>query len=224
MQSIFTPVRPARSVPARIDLPSPFMDACRIASLKLAGPKLTLLGVTSAIKGEGRSTVALGLATVQREDYDRRVVLVEMDLETPSLAARLKLAPWPGVCEAVRGEASLEDVLQPLASGIGVITSGASEGNAPRIVTEVQRTGFLAELAQIADVVIVDLPPLLGCTFGVAAAAVCSDLLLVLRARVTPLRRVREAVAGLPVEPTVFLNGTRSNLPSWLAGFLNVSE
>jgi hypothetical protein len=57
-----------------------------------------------------------------------------------------------------------------------------------------------------------------------AAASMCGDLLLVVRARVTPLRRIQEAVAGLPVEPTVFLNGTRSNLPTWLAGFMNVSE
>jgi Mrp family chromosome partitioning ATPase len=223
-QSVAVARPPARAVPDRTHFPPDFLDACRVASLKLAGPNLTQLGVTSAIKGEGRSTISLGMAIVQREDYDRRVILIDLDLETPSLAGRLGLAPWPGVCEVIGGEASVEEVLQPLASGIQVMTSGAPGGSASRIISEAQRSGFLAKLAPIADVVIVDLPPLLGCAFGMAAAGICNDLLLVVRARVTPLRSVREAVSGLSVEPTVLLNGTCSVLPEWLAGFMNVAE
>jgi Mrp family chromosome partitioning ATPase len=224
MWSVVAPRRPARAAPDRTHFPPDFLDACRVASLKLAGPNLTQLGVTSAIKGEGRSTIALGMAIVQREDYDRRVILVDLDLETPALAKRLGLAPWPGVCEVIRGEASVEEVLQPVASGIQVMTSGAPGGNASRIVSEAQRSGFLSDLAPLADVVIVDLPPLLGCAFGMAAAGTCSDLLLVVRARVTPLRSLQEALSGLSVEPAVLLNGTRSVLPAWLAGFMNVAD
>jgi Mrp family chromosome partitioning ATPase len=66
------------------------------------------------------------------------------------------------------------------------------------------------------DVVIADLPPLLGCTFGQAVAAWFPDLLLVVRSRVTPLARIRQATGYLPVEPRVLLNGAESDLPRWL--------
>ncbi len=212
-------LRPAPTAPFPADL----LDACRVASLRLDGPKLTQLGVSSALKGEGRTTIAIGMAMVQRTDYDRRVILVDLDLNSPSLATRLGLAPWPGVCEVVRGEVGATEALQHIDDGISVITSGAAGGNAPRIVSEARRLGFLEELATLADVIVIDLPPVLGCTFGLAAAEMCSNLMLVVRARVTPLRRVKEAVAGLPIEPAVFLNGTRSGLPAWLAAFLDNS-
>src|SRR2546430_8763431 len=49
----------------------------------IGGPKLTSIGVTSALRGEGRTSVALALAAVQREDFGRSVILVDMDLENP---------------------------------------------------------------------------------------------------------------------------------------------
>jgi len=38
----------------------------------------------------------------------------------------------------------------------------------------------------------------------------------VLLAGVTPVARTKEAVANLPVEPAVLLNGTRSQIPRWM--------
>ena len=46
------------------------------------------------------------------------------------------------------------------------------------------------------------------------------DLLLVVRAGVTPVARVKEASADLHVEPNVLLNGAYSSLPRWLRRLL----
>src|SRR5215472_8586149 len=94
--------------------PRQMLEVCRNASLLLGGPNLRRLGVTSALREEGRSSIALAMAIVQREDYGRKVALLDMDLENPSLARRFGLDPWPGLAELSRKEATAETVLQRL--------------------------------------------------------------------------------------------------------------
>ena len=66
-------------------------------------------------------------------------------------------------------------------------------------------------------VVVADLPPLLGSSLGRQAAGLMADLVLVVRAGVAPAGRIRDAVAGLAVSPSVLLNGTHSRIPEWAA-------
>jgi Mrp family chromosome partitioning ATPase len=195
------------------------IEACRSVSLHLGGPHLRALGVTSSIRGEGRSTIAHALAHIQSTDYQRRVVLLDLDLEKPDLASRVGAAPAPGVVELAGGDASLDDVLQPLAGRITVVAAGAPEGSLARAMATVLRSEALKLIASGFDVIIADLPPLLVPSFGLAPAAAFSELLLVVRGGVTPLARIRQATAHLPVEPKVLLNGTRSPLPAWVRRF-----
>jgi Mrp family chromosome partitioning ATPase len=191
-------------------------EACRPASLKIGGPKLRGLGVTSALPGEGRTTIALAMALIQHLDYGRSALLLEMDLENPTLARRLGADPWPGLSELVRGENSLNQVVQPVADGLSFIAAGVTSGSAARILSDFVQQDLLEQVSREADVVVADLPSLLGCSFGRGAAAVFGDLLLVVRAGITPVARVREATTSLPVQPSVLLNGTHSSLPQWL--------
>lgn len=197
-------------------LPAELVEACRHVSLQLGGPRLTSLGVTSTIRGEGRTSIAWALAHIQGEDYQREVVLVDLDLERPGLAGRLGAAPSPGLAELAEGRASVDDVLQPLGGGITLVAAGASGRPGPRIMADILRSDALPAIGARFDVALADLPPLLGSSCGQAPAAAFGELLLVVRSGVTPLGRIRQATAHLPVPPRVLLNGTSSHLPGWL--------
>jgi protein-tyrosine kinase len=197
-------------------LPPELIEACRYLSLQLGGPGLTSLGVTSTIRGEGRTSIAWALAHIQGEDYQREVVLLDLDLERPGLAGRLGAAPSPGLVELAEGRASVDDVLQALGGGITLVAAGASSRSGPRIMADILRSDALPAIAARFDVVVADLPPLLGSSCGQAPAAAFGELLLVVRSGVTPLGRIRQAIAHLPVPPRVLLNGTSSHLPGWL--------
>ncbi len=191
------------------------LEACRAASLQMGGPTLSRLGITSTIRGEGRTSVALAMARVQREDYGRTVLLVDLDFDNPRLARLCGCRSWPGMAELSR-DAMPSDVAQIVEEGITVIAAGAPDGSAPRIVIDLERGKTLERAAKNYDILIADLPPLLGCTFGQNVAAWFQDLLLVVRTRVTPVARIREATARLTVEPRVLLNDAQSDLPRWL--------
>lgn len=204
----------------RSEVPSPMLEGCRAASLLIGGPSLSRLGVTSTLRGEGRTSITTAMATVQRDDYNRTVALVDMDFENPDLARRHGLDPWPGLAEVARSTATLEHVQQRIDDGIVLVPGGVIAGSTARTVADVLKADLLSELERRFDIVIVDLPPLLGAGSGPTASRIVDDLLLVVRAGVTPVARIREATADLHVAPTVVLNGSYSSLPRWLGQLL----
>src|SRR2546423_14747642 len=61
-----------------------------------------VIAVSSAIAGEGRTTVALGLASAIAQDFpERRVLLVETDFQHPTLARDFDVASSPGLIECL---------------------------------------------------------------------------------------------------------------------------
>src|SRR4029077_20571638 len=118
------PISATNHWPPPLAISSEVLDACRAAALQLGGPTVKSLGVTSAIRGEGRTTVAIAMAMIQRKDYGRRTLLLEMDFDNPTLAGQLGVERWPGLAELVRGEATLQDVLHPFADDIAAVTMG----------------------------------------------------------------------------------------------------
>jgi tyrosine-protein kinase Etk/Wzc len=203
-------------IAARLGVPEPVFSACRAASLRVGTASLRNLGITSALSGEGRTTIAAAMAAVHRDDFGRTVLLLDLDLEGSTLTRRLGAAPVPGVCEVVRGDSTLTDAIQTLGDGLLFMPTGVDSSSIARVVTEAGKTELIARIERETGMVIADLPPLLGSASGRSAAALFSSLVLVMRAGVTPIARVREATANLPVEPSVLLNGTHSTLPRWV--------
>ena len=199
-----------------VRIPRPMLDACRSASLLIGGPGLRRLGITSALREEGRTSIALAMAIVQREDYGRTVALVDMDLERPSHSRRHGVEPWPGLAELSRGLASAQNVLQKVSDGLFVVTAGVLTSSAARTMAELVRLDTLTELERHVDVVVADLPPLLGGGPGAAGARAFPELVLVIRAGVTPVARIKEATEDLHCSPHVLLNAAHTSLPHWL--------
>jgi Mrp family chromosome partitioning ATPase len=193
------------------------LEACRSFSVKINGPERSSIGITSTLRGEGKTTIAMALALIQANDYRRRVILLDADLDSPSLAERIGARPWPGLAELAYRQATITQALQPAGERISVIAAGEPAWSSSRLAMHVIGSGVLGEIARHADVVVADLPPLLSCSFGpVMARAFLQPSVLVIRAGLTPLPQVRQAIENLPGEPAILLNGTHSNLPRWL--------
>lgn len=191
------------------------LAACRVAALTMGAVGLRSLGVTSAIRQEGRSTVARAMAHLQWADYGRNCVLVDLDFDR-ALLSRLGFGFAPGVAELLRGEFTVASAIRELAPGLFFLPSGRVAGEAARLAIQLANSLLMEKLAERFDVVVADLPPLLASSYGRLAAASFQNLVLVVRAGATPAARIREATEGLVNQPVVLLNGTRSRLPHWL--------
>jgi len=190
------------------------VEGCRLAIQHLGMDGLRSVGVTSSLRGEGRTTIAIATALVLAE-YGLNTILLELDLANPELAQRLAVARFPGLGDLAEGRAILTDTIRPVVAGLSIIPAGVVQGSIPRALSQLSKTEVLDTLVSEGHVIVADLPPLLGNSAGRQAAGLMADVILVVRARVVPASSIIEAVGGLPVTPKVLVNGTKSRVPGW---------
>lgn len=195
-------------------VPDEILEGCRLAVQQLGAESISSLGVTSTIRGEGRTTIALAMSLVLAE-YGIDTVLLEMDIAHPQLGHRLAVAKYPGLIDLAEGRSSLQDVMRPVCPGLNLIPAGQLQGTVPRVLSQVARAEILNDIAAAGHVVVADLPPLLGNSTGHQAANIMADVVLVVRAGVVPAASINEAVSGLSVTPKVLVNGTHTRVPDW---------
>jgi polysaccharide biosynthesis transport protein len=186
----------------------------RLASIDR--PIRTLL-VTSAVPGEGKSTVVRNLALAYRE-AGLRVAVIDSDLRSPDMATAFHLAARPGMTDVLVGNQSLAEALRtvpvtagapstavvaveaPVMSGqnghskasaalgtLAVLTSGPQPPNPPAVLSAERVRSLLAEVAAGHDIVLIDSPPLLPVADTVPLVSATDGVVLVARMRRTTL-------------------------------------
>lgn len=190
-------------------------------SLDLPLEPYPIIGVTSSVRGEGRTTVALGLARTLAHDLDEPVVLIEADLEQPSLAQKLEIPNSPGLVDVLEGTSRLESLLHPAEENLFVVPAGnASAADAGRLLRRLPEVAPFDSRVSLPGVVVMDLPPIVNSSYAAIAASASDAVVLVVGAGATPIHVVREAVSRLQDKPPagIVLNGTHTSIPKWLSG------
>lgn len=176
------------------------------------------IGVTSSVGGEGRTTIATGIAAAMAADMESPIVLVEADLSHPGMHRVLGLAPQPGICEYLRSESDLSTALRQLSDRLFVLPAGDARGEASRLIRQLA-TGELRERLDASGAILVyDLPPILTSSYGVMACTMADVLAFVVRAGTTNDSQVRDALSRLDDTAVrgLVLNGAQPQLPAWL--------
>jgi capsular exopolysaccharide synthesis family protein len=123
---------------------------------------LDVLMVTSAVSGEGKTTVAVDLAHAVALT-GRRTVLIELDLRRPTFAEHFDLDPYKGLTTALTGGSSLGELLvEPISSlpNLLVLPAGRIPHNPAELLGAARIDEIISELAVGESMVIVDAPPL----------------------------------------------------------------
>jgi protein-tyrosine kinase len=203
------------------DLACPEVYRQLAASLDLELERGPVIGITSAIRGEGRTTVALGLASTLATDLDCPVTLVEADFYGPSLSEHFDLPRGPGMADILRDGTQFSALGVLVRSGLSVITAGEIQDDAASLLYHLSVQDPFHKPDRSQGAVIVDLPPILSQGYSSQAAQLMDALVLVVRAGVTPVDAVREAISRLGdcTPRGVVFNGPRSALPSWWRRF-----
>jgi Mrp family chromosome partitioning ATPase len=179
-----------------------------------------VVAVCSAIAGEGRTSVSLGLAVTMAQDFpDRRALLVETDLQQPVLAKDFAIDPSPGLAECLLGEEPLEAVCRPSHLGnLDLLPAGGPVEAAGRPVRGARMAVTVDTLRQRYDVVILDTPALLVNSDALVLTDLSDAIIFVVQAGVTPSALVTKALEQLDEAKIrgVVLNNAKSDLPGWL--------
>jgi capsular exopolysaccharide synthesis family protein len=159
------------------------------------------IAVTSASEKEGKTTTSFQLAMAILE-AGQSVLLVEADPFRPGLRALLDTdggLPGPGLFEYLSEAADLDDVIeQTLVPGLTIVSAGSRQ---PRSITgllEGERgRSFVNDLAGLADLIILDCPPVGLRSDAVLIASRADAVIVVADLRHAGERDVQETVRRL---------------------------
>jgi capsular exopolysaccharide synthesis family protein len=159
--------------------------------------RLKSILVTSASPSEGKSTVAVHLASAHAEQK-HRTLIIDGDLRRPSVHKFFRLADKRGLSNIlVGGMPWREAVLRPEGlEDIDVIQAGSPSRRASDLLGK-HLPQILEEAAQEYDLIILDAPPLLGFPEPLQMAATVDGVVIVARAGHTNRKAVSSVIATL---------------------------
>src|SRR5690606_21417185 len=156
--------------------------------------------VTSAVPGDGKTFVSLGLARVLSSVREFTTTLVDADLVRARMSGIWGVRDMPGLAECMRGELSPpEVVLATRFPRVEIIGSGKAEAEGAEELagTGPKEVNTLLRGAGAGRLFLMDAPPLLNVPETMNVARFADLVVIVVRAGVTPLPAVREALEML---------------------------
>lgn len=200
-------------------LPPWFIDRCRRAylSVPFAGDS-RVVGITSAFRGEGRSSVAIGIATALAADTREQTLLLECDVERPSFCDFFGLMNARGLSGWLDGTAPFAMVRMPYLPHMVMLPAGRAHPDPARLLYQLNESNLIGELKERFRNIVIDLPSMLDSAYSSLSSRLPEHLLVVVRYGMTQTSDLEKLIFLLGRERVsgIVLNGTDFQTPSWL--------
>ncbi len=160
--------------------------------------RVQLVLVTSPLPGEGKTAVASNLAVAFAQD-GRSTIVVDADLRRPGIHEMFRVKPSPGLTTLLLDDKlRVEDLLlETPQADLRVLPMGEPPPNPAELVGSNRMAAILETLRTLADVVVIDSPPLELVADAALLAQHVDGVALVVNAGHTPTRALGKSVDTL---------------------------
>jgi capsular exopolysaccharide synthesis family protein len=160
--------------------------------------KFKSLMITSALAGEGKSTLVLGLA-FSAARLHQRVLLIDADLRHPTLHKQLNLPNDYGLSTLLEKDATLplHSSIHSSSSYIDILTSGPTPTDPANLLSSPRMGELMAAFEQNYDLVLLNASPVLGMVDAIVTASYCQGVVLVARLGQVTRTELTQATAML---------------------------
>jgi capsular exopolysaccharide synthesis family protein len=177
--------------------------------------------ITSPVKRDGKTTVAVNLAAALSLDYEGRVLLIDADLRAPGVHKYFDVPQSPGLTDYLGSSSkmNLKNLVQEtFLPGLRILCSGKPSHLASELLAKERMRQIIHEArAQFpGHCVIIDSPPILSTPDPLVIARYVDGVLLVVRAGKTPRDYLTKAIQSINSNKVmgVVLNGADLGLSS----------
>jgi len=188
----------------------------RVAATRLAlmssERKTTVLLVTSAVKGEGKTSTSLNLSYVLAQDLGKTVLLVDCDLKHPRVHAYAGVSDEVGLTNVLTDEISVAACIQQLGNlPLWVLSAGQKRRKAVHLHQFEKLEPLLRSLRGKYDFIVLDCPPIFPLADVSVMMSSADIITLVVRAGDTARDLVKKALSSLHSgsQKTVLLSGVQ---------------
>lgn len=145
----------------------------------------SVIVITSAMKGEGKSFTAINYAAVCAT-YNKKICLIDLDLRRPKVSSYLKVNTDKGMSNYLIGKAKPEEIIYSACDGLfDIIPSGPIPPNPSELIASERLIGFIESLKTQYDSIIIDSPPIGMISDAMFITKLTQTILLVVRHNVT---------------------------------------
>ena len=123
--------------------------------------KCLIIGVTSSVRGEGKSTTSVNLAYTIAQ-AGRKTLLIDADMRLPSVAAKMEVHSSPGLSNLIAGLGNEQDCLRRSSyfDNWFILPAGDIPPNPSELLGSERMHTLLQRYEEVFDVIVIDLPPI----------------------------------------------------------------
>lgn len=155
----------------------------------------SMIGVTSSLRGEGKSTTSVNLAYTFAQS-GKRVLLIDADMRLPSVSVKLDIRQAPGLSNLIAGLSEERDCL--VKSGYFdnwyILPAGDIPPNPSELLGSERMHSLLNRYADVFDIIIIDLPPVNLVSDALVISQWIDGLIAVVRENYTDKRALADCV------------------------------
>jgi exopolysaccharide/PEP-CTERM locus tyrosine autokinase len=182
--------------------------------------------ITSALPGDGKTFTAVNLAFSLAREKDSTVVLVDADVAKRDVSRLFGLVDAPGLLDAITDPAlAVESLICPSDfPGLSVLPAGHMSDSATELLASARMRELMASLTALNPhcLVVFDSPPILLTTEAPVLTSLFGQIVVVVKAGVTPQQAVLDALRYIDPGSNVslVLNGAADmGAPGFRAGY-----
>lgn len=184
---------------------------------RMRSNKWKSLVVTAAGSAEGKTVTACNLAVSISNDVNQSIILIDLDLQRPSIASYFGLTVDKGIDDFLAGNASIEEIVYSPQDmdRLAIIPARTSIANSSEFLASPKMRQLMQWIAGRGEnaVALFDMPPVLACDDVLAFLPLADAILLVTaegHTERTSLYRTMEMLAGAEILGIV-LNKSREH-------------
>lgn len=147
--------------------------------------KCPVIGVTSSMRGEGKSTTAINLSYSFAEKGSK-VLLIDGDLRLPSIAKKMNIKGSLGFSDLLKGKSIDEiGIFSHIVNNWYILSSGNIPPNPSELIGSSKMERILKELKEKFDYIIIDLPPVNIVSDAISVSSRITGMVVVIREEYT---------------------------------------
>lgn len=164
----------------------------------LPGSDSKCVGVVSADRGDGKSSIALNLA-ISFAQINKKVIIVDCDLRLPTVSSKLGIPGKPGLSNFLTGT---QDEKEPMIRrskeyGIDIMTAGDVPPDPTTLLGSKEMAAFIELLKKYYDYIILDFPPITIVSDAVILSEIVDGYLIVVRHNKSEYQKISETLNHL---------------------------
>lgn len=157
-----------------------------------------IIGISSSVRGEGKSTTSCNLAYVLSQ-AGKKTLLVDGDLRLPSVFSKLSIKQSPGLSNLLVSKKNAKSVIISCSAApeLDVLASGDCPPNPSELLGSNRMKELFDSLRSEYEYIIVDLPPIADVTDALVISKYLDGMIMVVRNGVVDKSELADAIRQL---------------------------